>query len=178
MRTLPIGLPRSASRNMVLFVPRPWYRCCCRHIWQATLWHALLSWPCKMPAPFLLSTTWWAHNPQFHRIETWLSCTPLLPKLFLVLDFVCNSWVTFLVIYSGIRHNTYSRCFQPLSRHVSGIERLPARSKLPMKPHYLALDIFLSFNSRVTFRHLRRYYRPDSQPCRGPFSRNTPFIHS
>ena len=29
-----------------------------------------------MSAPFLLSTTWWAHNPQFHRIETWLSCTP------------------------------------------------------------------------------------------------------
>ena len=21
-------------------------------------------------------TTWWAHNPQIHRIETWLSCTP------------------------------------------------------------------------------------------------------
>ena len=21
-------------------------------------------------------TTWWAHNPQFHRIKTWLSCTP------------------------------------------------------------------------------------------------------
>ena len=75
-RTLPIGLPRSTSRKMVLFVPRPWYRCCCRHIWQATHWHALLSWPCKMSAPFLLSTTWWAHNPQFHRIETWLSYTP------------------------------------------------------------------------------------------------------
>ena len=75
-RILPIGPPRSTSRKMVLFVPRPWYRCCCRHIWQATLWHALLSWPCKMSAPFLLSTTWWAHNPQFHRIETWLSCTP------------------------------------------------------------------------------------------------------
>ena len=23
----------------------------------------------------LLLTTWWAHNPQFHRIETWLFCT-------------------------------------------------------------------------------------------------------
>ena len=79
-RTLPIGPPRSTSRKMVLFVPRPWYRCCCRHIWQATLWHALLSWPCELSAPFLLSTTWWAHNPQLHRIETWLSCTTLIPK--------------------------------------------------------------------------------------------------
>ena len=28
-----------------------------------------------MSPTFLLLTTWWAHNPQFHRIETWLSCT-------------------------------------------------------------------------------------------------------
>ena len=33
-------------------------------------------------------TTWWAHNPQFHRIKTWLSCTPLFLKLFLTLGFV------------------------------------------------------------------------------------------
>ena len=43
----------STSRKMVLFVPRPWYRLCCRHNWHATLWHALLSWPCKRSAPFL-----------------------------------------------------------------------------------------------------------------------------
>ena len=24
--------------------------------------------------------TWWTHNPKFHRIETWLSCTSLTPK--------------------------------------------------------------------------------------------------
>ena len=24
--------------------------------------------------------TWWAHNPQFHRIETWLSCKSLILK--------------------------------------------------------------------------------------------------
>src|SRR3954462_14285694 len=29
---------------------------------------------------------------------------------------------------------------------VSGIERLPARSKLPVIPPYFALDIFLNFN--------------------------------
>mgnify|MGYP001010029840 CR=1 FL=1 len=99
---------------------------------------------------------------------------PLFPRLFLARGLVCNSRATFReIINSGIRHNTYSRCFEPLSRPVSGIERLPARSKLPMIPPYFALDIFLSFNSRVTFRHLPRCYRPDSQPCRGPFSRNT-----
>ena len=59
-----------------------------------------------------------------------------------------------------------------LSRPITGIERLPARSKLPRLPPYFALDIFLSFDSRVTFRHLPRCCRPDRQPCRGPFSQN------
>ena len=59
-----------------------------------------------------------------------------------------------------------------LSRPITGIERLPARSKLPRLPPYFALDIFLSFDSRVTFRHLPRYCRPDRQPCRGPFSQS------
>jgi hypothetical protein len=42
------------SRKMVLFVPRPWYRCCRRHSWQTFRWHVLLSWPSKMPPPYLL----------------------------------------------------------------------------------------------------------------------------
>ena len=53
-RTFPVGPPCSTSRKMVLFVPRPWYRCCYRHNWQAALWHALLSWPCKMSSLLLL----------------------------------------------------------------------------------------------------------------------------
>ena len=61
-----------------------------------------------------------------------------------------------------------------LSRPITGIERLPARSKLPMIPPYFALDIFLSFNSRVTFRHLPRCYQPDSQPFRGLLFRSYP----
>ena len=137
----------SASFNeqeMVLFVPRPWYRCCCRHIWQATLWHALLSWPCKMSAPFLLSTTWWAHNPQFHRIETWLSCTPSSQG--------CSSRAASYVIhgppsqviYFGSRRNTQSHCSGPLSHVVSDIEQWPIRLKLLMVPSYFTLDIFLS----------------------------------
>ena len=59
-----------------------------------------------------------------------------------------------------------------LSRPITGIKRLPARSKLPRLPPYFALDIFLSFDSRVTFRHLPRCCRPNRQPCRGPFSQN------
>ena len=102
---------------------------------------------------------------------------PLLSKLFLTLDLVCNSQATVRkIINSGTRHNTYSRCFELLSRPVSGIERLLPRSKLPMIPPYFALDIFLSCNSRVTFRYLPHCFRPDSQ--RGPFSRTTPFILS
>src|ERR1041385_6506159 len=44
----------------------------------------------------------WAHNPQFHRIETWLSCTFLFSRLFLFFDLVCNSRVLYLVIFSSI----------------------------------------------------------------------------
>ena len=57
------------SRKMVLCVPRPWYRRCCRHSWQAVLWHTLHRdrMECRHP-----SYSMWAHNPQFHRIETWL----------------------------------------------------------------------------------------------------------
>ena len=63
-----------------------------------------------MSAPFLLSTTWWAHNPQFHRIETWLSRTTLFLKLFVTLGFVCNSRATFRVIINyAIKHITYTR---------------------------------------------------------------------
>ena len=61
-----------------------------------------------------------------------------------------------------------------LSRPITGIERLPARSKLPRLPPYFALDIFLSFNSRVTFRHLPRCYQLDSQPFRGLLFRSYP----
>ena len=42
-------------------------------------------------------------------------------------------------------------CFEPLSRPVSGIERSPACSKLPLKPHYFALDIFLSIIRELLF---------------------------
>ena len=78
------------------------------------------------------------------------------------------------IINSGIRHNTYSHCSEPFSPPVSGIEQFHVCSKLLMIPPYFALDIFLSFNSIVTFRHLPRWYRPDSQPCRGPLFWNTP----
>ena len=74
----------------------------------------------------------------------------MLSKLFLALDFVGNSRATCLLIYSGIRCNAYLHCSKPLQHFVSGIERLHARSKLPRIPPYSALDIFLSFNSRVT----------------------------
>ena len=52
--------------------------------------------------PSLFYPTWWAHNPRFHRIETWLSWTPLFPKLFLTPGFVGNSRTTSLQIYFSI----------------------------------------------------------------------------
>ena len=38
---------------------------------------------------------------------------PLFPKLFLAHGLVCNPRATVLVVYSGIRRNTYSRCSEP-----------------------------------------------------------------
>ena len=71
-------------------------------------------------------------------------------KLSLALRFVCNLRATFLVINSGIGHNTYSRCSEPHSHSVSGNERLPIRLKLLIAPSYFALDVFHLFNSRDT----------------------------
>ena len=99
---------------------------------------------------------------------------PLFPRLFLARGLKCNSRATFReILNTGIKHNIYSRCFEPLSCPVTGIERLPARSKLPMNTPLLCSRYFLKFQFESTLRHLPRCYRPDSQPCRGPFSRNT-----
>ena len=65
-----------------------------------------------------------------------------------MLGFVFNSCATFLVLYSGIGHNTYSWCSEPLSHSASGNERLPIRLKLLIAPSYFALDGYHLFNSR------------------------------
>ena len=136
---------------MVLFVPRPWYRHCCRHNWHTTLWHALLSWSYKMSAP--LSTFNPHGGPITHRSQerNLTLLYNLLSKLFLVLGFVCNSRATCLLIYSGIRHKTYYHCSGPLLHFVSGIGWLPTRLKLLMVPSYFALDIFLKFQFESYF---------------------------
>ena len=127
-RTLPIGPPRSTSRKVVLFIARPWYQRCCRHNWHGTLWHALLSWPWKMSLLLLKKynnhnkITWWAHNPQFHRIKTWLSCTPSCFQSYSsrVDSYVIHEPPSDEIINSGIRHNNYPwlwNHFHLLSRH-------------------------------------------------------------
>ena len=64
---------------MVLNVHCSWYRCCCRYSWQAVLWLTLQldRIVCRHP-----SYPMWAHNPQFHRIETWHFGTFLFSRLF------------------------------------------------------------------------------------------------
>ena len=74
----------------------------------------------------------------------------LVSKLFLTLGFVCNSRVTFLMLYSGIRRNTYSRCSEPLSHSGLDFEQLSIRLEPLIEPSYLTLDIFYRFNSRGT----------------------------
>ena len=157
MRTSPIGLPRFNEQENGSLRPSPLVSSCCRHNWQATLWHALLPWPCKMSAPFYFKP----HGGPITRSSTASKPdSPVHPrflKLFLAFDFLCNSRATCQVIYSGIRRNTYSRCSESPFTFWLSIERLPIRLKLLMVPPYFALDIFLRFNSRVTFRHLPKW---------------------
>ena len=102
---------------------------------------------------------------------------PRFPKLCLTRGLIYNSRATSReIINSGIRHNTYYRCSGPVSHFVSGIERLPTRSKHLMVLTYSTLDIVLSFHSRVTFRHHPRGYQPDSRPFRGPFFSQLPLV--
>ena len=133
---------------MVLFVPRPWYQRCCRHNWHGTLWHALLSWPCKMSllllkkphgGPITHSSTGSKPDCPVH---------PLFPKLFLARGLVWNSWATFLMLYSGITRHTYSRYSEPLSHSGSDFEQLFIRLESLIVPSYLTLEVFYMFNSR------------------------------
>ena len=73
---------------------------------------------------------------------------PRFPKLFPTLGFVFNSWATFLVLYSGIRRNTYSHYSEPLSHSGSDFEQLSIRLEPLIVPSYLTLDVFYMFNSR------------------------------
>ena len=109
---MPIGPPRSTSRKMVLFVPRPWYRRCCWHITDRP--------PSDMP--YLHDRVRHHRLPTFNphggpitqssiRSNSDSPVHPLFPKLFLTLGFICNSRATFWgIIDSGIKHNTYTRC--------------------------------------------------------------------
>ena len=66
-------------------------------------------------------TTWWAPNPQFHRIKTWLSCTPCSQSYSSRLDsYVIHGPPSDEIINSGIGHNNYSIAWNPfhlLTRH-------------------------------------------------------------
>ena len=65
-----------------------------------------------------------------------------------MLGFVFNSWATFLVLYSGVRRNTYSRCSEALSHSSSDFEQLSIRLEPLIVPSYLTLEVFYMFNSR------------------------------
>ena len=104
------------------------------------------------------------------------SPAPLFLKLILTLGFV---WKITSHLPSDLFWYQTQYLFPllwTLSHLVTGIKRLPGCLKLLMIPSYFALDIFLSFNSRATFRHFPRCCLPDSQPCRGLFLRDTPLF--
>ena len=84
------------SRKMVLFVPRPWHWCCYRHSWQVVLRYTF-----NLIA--LNVTTLVQCGPITHS-STRPKPDSLLPPCFRgyfpVLDLVCNSRATYLIIFS------------------------------------------------------------------------------
>ena len=101
--------------------------------------------------------------PQFHRIETWLSCTSLLPKLFLVLGFACISRAIFPNMSYPVSDAISNLVALNPSYFWLGIERLPTHLKL------FHLPILLSMNS-PEFRNSRDVYvyRSWANPNRFP----------
>ena len=121
---------------------------------------------------FYLYSVWWAHNPQFHRIETWLSCTPRLKKLFLAFDFIWNSRATCPVTYFWYQ----TQYLFPLPRILFALCFRHRTIACPLETSHntslLCSRYFRKSQFESYFRHLPRCYRPDSRPCRGLFSRS------
>ena len=98
---------------------------------------------------------------------------PLFLRLFLALGLVCDSRATFReIINSGIRHNTYSHCFEPPFTSCFKHQMIACPLETSQVTSLLCSRHFLKFKFESYFRHLPRCYQPDSRPCRGPYSQN------
>ena len=103
--------------------------------------------------------------------------TLMFPKLFLARGLVCNPRATVLVIYSGIRRNTYSRCSETLSHSGSDFEQLSIHLEPLIVPSYLTLDVFYMFNSRDNLM-LIHGLTPDCFPHKHSVVAELPLTHS
>ena len=75
----------------------------------------------------------WAHNPEFHRTETWLFFTFLFPRLFPLINLVCTSRVPYLVIFRPITDWVFIAWWSgPFPSSVIDIECVPIRLTLLM----------------------------------------------
>jgi hypothetical protein len=128
------------SRKMVLFVPRPWYRRCCRHSWRAIFWHTLLMWPMKSHR----SSYFWSTLP--HSSTGSEPDSPVYPWFRSIL---C-SWPCVLS-RATLREMIYSRCSEPLLTPCSGIDRMSIRLIHLIVPLHFALDVLLKLQ-------LERYF--------------------
>ena len=88
------------------------------------------------------------HSPQFHRIETWLSCSSLFSKLFLVLGFVCISQAIFPNMSYPVSDAISNLVALNPFYFWLGIERLPTHLKLFYLPTLLSMNSPKFQNSR------------------------------
>ena len=94
---------------------------------------------------------------------------PLYPRLFLARGLVCNSWATFNLVSDKYLFSWLRTPFTPHIRH----RTIACPLETSQDTSLLCSLYFLKFQFESYFRHPPRCYRPDSQTCRGPFSRDT-----
>ena len=89
---------------------------------------------------------------------------PLFPKLFLARGLVCNSRATVLVIYSGIRRNTYSRYSEPFLTLVQTSSNYLSAWNLLLYLRTLLSMYFICSTREILLWSFLGYPRPDDFP--------------
>ena len=93
----------------------------------------------------------WAHNPQFHRTETWIFYTFLFTRLFPLINLVCTSRVPYLVVFSTISAPVLKPdALAPLSLSGIVVKWLSIRLKISHTSVNFSRCIPLNLNSRDT----------------------------
>jgi hypothetical protein len=117
--------------------------------------------------------TWWAHNPQVHRIETWLFCATLILLYHLHLaSYVIHELIPlpcFILVSNTMLFSLFKPPFQFLSRH-----RMIAYPFETLVPSYITLNDLLNYNSWGTSCNPHWVHRRRHKLCGDTFFQGYP----